>query len=140
MTPSASLPRYIKIYFFYIKLQRNKVLYQGLVFLVPLLVEKIPALGTKSTSTGISKETATLLINLGLGHEHQYTPFVPISTALHVIALTQLKRVCRNLAFRHTLLYYLEILLGITFLNASDSTFLQTKHLHLFFGLCVLEC
>ena len=42
-----------KIYFFYIKLQRNKVLYQGLVFLVPLLVEKIPALGTKSTSTGI---------------------------------------------------------------------------------------
>jgi hypothetical protein len=58
------------------------------------MVEKIPALGTKSTSTGIKKETAALLINLGLGHERQYTPFVLNSTTLHVIALTQLKRVC----------------------------------------------
>ena len=52
-SPVLILVLYLILYLPPVKYQGKKVSYQGLVFFLPVVVHKIPDLGTKSTSTGI---------------------------------------------------------------------------------------
>ena len=61
-SPVLILVLYLILYLPPVKFQGKKVSYQGLVFFLPVVVHKIPDLGTKSTSIGIQIKNHSWMI------------------------------------------------------------------------------